>query len=292
MLNLSFVRTFLTLVETGNFGDTAKKLCLSQPTVTQHIKKLENSLGISLVNRNNIICTPTSQGTSLIPYARALLDSAERFEMAANGKHLCIGCSGNIANYYIASTIKRFIDSKPGLKNWEIITATNPEIAEQLACGKIDIAFMEWPAEHPDFEVRPWLHEPLVLIVPPQHPLYKRKKIKMDDLFTLEFIGGERGSGTGTILKDLLGEEADKLNITRNLHNTEAVKSAVREGLGCSIVLKKCVEDDAALGQLGILEIDNNTIEKTFYIAHLSGLPNDFIAVKFANFLIQNENIT
>ena len=287
MLNLSFVRTFITLVDTGNFGETARKLCLSQPTVTQHIKKLEHSLGVSLVNRNNTNCTPTSKGLSLVPYAEALLASAERFEAAAGSRNLYIGCSGNIANYFIASDIKKYIDSQPDLNSWEVITATNPEIATQLAAGNIDIAFMEWPDERPEFIVRPWKSEPLVVIVPPQHPFYRRKKISREEFISLEFIGGEKGSGTGTLLQEMLGPKVDDLKIKKDLHNTEAVKSAVRSGLGCSIVLKKCIEDEAALGQLGVLEIKNSRLEKTFYIAHLARLPESSPAVKFAEFLLQ-----
>ena len=288
MLNLSFVRTFIMLAETGHFGETAKKLNLSQPTVTQHIKKLESSLGLSLVNRNNINCTPTTHGMSLIPYAKALIESAERFENAANGNRLCIGCSGNISNYFVASAIKDYIDCHTDLTDWEIVTATNPEIAEQLAIGKIDVAIMEWPDKRPDFEIKPWRREPLVVIVPPQHPLKRRKTISMEELIELEFIGGEKGSGTGTILGEVLGPIADNLKIKKNLHNTEAVKSAVRSGLGCSIVLRKCIEDEAELGQLGVLEIKNNTLEKTLYIAHLTGLHPNFLAVRFADFLTKN----
>ncbi|MGH1351382.1 MAG: LysR family transcriptional regulator [Methyloligellaceae bacterium] len=288
--NLAFVRTFVTLAETGSFRDTASALNISQPTVSQHIKKLEDSLGVSLFTRSNTLCSTTLQGETLLPYAHSLLTSAERFSAAAKGDHISIGCSGNIANYYIASGLQKYIEHNPDSLTWNISVATNPEIADKLEEGLIDIAIMEWPDERPSFKVRLWREEKLVVIVPPNHPLRKKKEISIEELTGLSLIGGEKGSGTGTLLRNTLGKASDQLKIAHNLHSTEAVKNAVQAGLGCSIVLKKTVEDEAALSLLGVLNLKEVELLKSFYVAYKKELPERSLPVILADFLCANTN--
>jgi LysR family transcriptional regulator, low CO2-responsive transcriptional regulator len=286
MLNLSFVRTFVTLVETGSFSNTARRLELAQPTVSQHLKKLEALLGVMLIERSNTSCTPTAKGLALLPYAHSLLSSAARFESAVNGDHICIGCSGNIAAYYISNDLKQFVDRQNSAVSWEIRTATNPEIADKLTFGEIDLAAMEWPDQRKGIDVLPWRVEPLVVIVPPDHPLSRARSISVDEMLQLDIIGGERGSGTGTVLQKALGQKARDLRLSHTLHSTEAVKSAVSAGLGCSIVLRGAVKDDVAAGNLKMLPVKGTKLEKTFYIALPTGIAKDALPARLAAFLV------
>lgn len=283
--NLSFVRTFVTLAETGSFRDTADTLNISQPTVSQHIKKLEDSLGVSLIKRSNVTCSVTLQGQTLLPYAHSLLSSADKFEAAAAGNCISIGCSGNIANYYIASELKQYIEASSEKLDWDISVTTNPEVADKLEAGHIDLAVMEWPDLRPSFHVQLWRREKLVVIVPPDHPLKAKNYISVDELTDLDLIGGEKGSGTGTLLKEALGEKSGQLRITHSLHSTEAVKDAVQAGLGSSIVLKRAVEDEESLNLLGVLNLKEVDLTKTFYVAYKRELPKKSLPVRLADFL-------
>lgn len=286
MLNLSFVKTFVTLVETGSYVETARQLGIAQPTVSQQIRKLELTLGAALIHRSHASCSPTPHGRTVLPYARSLLKSAERFTAAAGGNHISIGCSGNIATYFIASEIKGFVTKEKGPFSWDIQTATNPDLGDLLENGEVDLAAMEWADERPGFSVIPWRREPLVVVVAPDHPFAKRKKISVDQLFDMKFIGGERGSGTGTLLTQAFGKRARDLRITHALHSTEAVKNAVRAGLGSSIMLKGAVTDEVAAGQLVVLKIDGVDLVKTFHLALPSELPSDTLPLRLAEFLV------
>lgn len=285
MVNLTFVRTFVTLIETGSFSDAARRLELAQPTVSQHLKKLETLLGVMLVERSNTYCRPTARGLALLPYANSLLSSAARFESAISGDHICIGCSGNIAAYYISADLKRFVDDQDKSVSWEITTATNPEIADKLAYGEIDFAAMEWPDKRAGINVRPWRVEPLVVIVPPDHHLARARTISVEEILELDIIGGERGSGTGTVLAQALGPKVRNLRLTHTLHSTEAVKSAVCAGLGCSIVLQGAVKGEVETGNLKMLSVKGTKLEKTFYVATPSGLSPQTLPARLAEFL-------
>lgn len=285
MLNLNFIKTFVTLAETGSFVDAGKRLGLAQSTVSLHLKKLETMLGVVLVDRSHAGCDLTIRGRTVLPHAKALLQSVESFSNAANGRKITIGCSGNIAAYYISEDLRRFLDTQETGLAWDFEVAPNPQVAEMLINGGVDIAAMEWPVDHPDIDVRCWRTEPLVVIVPNDHRLAKARTISADQLVELDMIGGEHGSGTGTLLKKTLGRRANRLKISRNLHSTEAVKCAVRAGLGCSIVLAGSVRADAAAGHLAVLSVKGAKFEKTFYVAIPKGLPETSLPLRLAAFL-------
>jgi DNA-binding transcriptional LysR family regulator len=125
----------------------------------------------------------------------------------------------------------------------------------------------------------------MVVIVPNDHPLAGAGTISTDELLRLNLIGGEPGSGTGTLLRRILGEHAAKLKVTHNLQSTEAVKSAVRAGLGCSIVLAGAVREEAAAGRFVVLTLNDAKLEKVLYIALQSGLPRASLPLRLAEFL-------
>lgn len=285
MLNLTFVRTFVTLAETLSFIEAARRLDLAQSTVSLQLKKLEATLGVSLVERSHAGCELTPRGRSVLPHAKALLKSADALSNAADGRKITIGCSGNIAAYYISEDLKRFIDAEDQGLAWSAEVAPNPQVLDLLVSGAVDIAAMEWRSDDPSLNVVRWRTEPLVVIVPSDHPFARARSISAKELTSLALIGGEPGSGTGTLLKQSLGSHARKLNITQTLHSTEAVKSAVRAGLGCSIVLAGAVRAEADAGHLAALPVKGVKLEKTFYLATQKGLPETALAARLATFL-------
>lgn len=284
-MRLSFVRSYVTLVETGSFTDTAQSLGLSQPTVSEHVRKLERFLGVQLIERRGAGSRPTSHGQSVLPYAKALLTTADRMAAIASAAALRIGCSNNIASYFLAEDLNRFQKAEPMEISWEVQVATNPEVADRLETGQIDLAAMEWPDSRPGFEVLPWRTEKLVVILPPDHPLAGHEALSSDQVLSLDMIGGEPGSGTGTTLRQAFGPEADRMRITRHFHSTEAVKDAVRAGLGASIVLEKAVRSDIEAGRLAARPVAGAVLEKHFHLALPAGMPDWSPAVRLARAL-------
>ena len=285
MLNLSQLRSFVSLAETGSFQDAAARLQIAQPTISQHIKKLENDLGVALIERSNTRSRSTRHGERLLPFARSLLRTAERAAAVAQGSALVVGCSGNIAGYYISQAIKRFLEADGWTGGWEVRAAPNPQIADMLRCREVDLAAMEWAMDEPGIAVEPWRRAAMIVILPPDHPFAGREAITLDEFLTLRLIGGESGSGTGTLLRNLLGSRADEIAIAANVGSTEAVKSAVKAGLGASVVLEASVSDDVQSGRLARTVVDAAPLFKTFYIARPASLPEDDVTSRFARSL-------
>ncbi len=285
MLNLSLLRSFVSLAETGSFQDAAARLQIAQPTISQHIKKLEQDLGVMLIERSHAGSRSTRHGERLLPYARSLLRTAERAAAVAQESALVIGCSGNIAGYFISRAIKRFLEADGWTGGWEVKTAPNPQIAEMLKSREIDLAAMEWPMDAPGIAVETWRDARMTVILPPDHPWAGRTAIAVDEFLSLRLIGGESGSGTGTVLRGLLGDRSADVTIAANVGSTEAVKSAVKSGLGASIVLEQAVADDVADGRLASVALEAVPLAKTFYIARPANLPDDDVTARFARSL-------
>lgn len=288
MLNLSFLRSFVSLAETGSFQDAAARLQIAQPTISLHLKKLEQDLGVRLIERSHAGSRSTRHGQRLLPYARSLLRTAERAVAVAQGSALVIGCSGNIAGYYISRAIKRFLEADGWAGGWEVRAAPNPQIAEMLLSREIDLAAMEWPMDDPSIEVQPWCHARMVVILPPDHPLAGRRPITIEELLGLRIIGGESGSGTGTLLRGLLGDRVGEIAIAANVGSTEGVKSAVKAGLGASVVLEEAVAGELRAGSLAGVAIEGAELTKTFYIARPANLPDDDVTARFARSLVRD----
>ena len=286
MLNLSLLRSFVSLAETGSFQDAAARLQIAQPTISQHIKKLENDLGVTLIERNHSGSRSTRQGERLLPYARSLLRTAERATAVAQGSALMIGCSGNIAGYFISQAIRRFLESDGWPGGWEVRSAPNPQTAEMLLSREVDLAVMEWPMDNASIAVTAWRQEEMVVILPSDHPFAGRAAISVDAFLALRLIGGESGSGTGSVLRDSLGDRAGEVVMTANVGSTEAVKSAVKAGLGASVVLREAVADDLRAGRLAGVLIEGVPLIKTFYIACPADLPEEDVTARFARSLV------
>ena len=270
MFDLRQIETFLEVIASGSFHAAARKLGLAQPTVSQHIRKLEEYMRVTLVERSPVGCRPTEAARVFLPYAESLIQLNGRALHALTRTRIAVGASGNIGTYILPDLIRRFESSPSGVPI-ELTIAPNPAIVALLERAEIDVALLEWWDGRPGFNAAPWRKEPLVAIVGRDHPWAGRKAISAQDLRGAPVLGGEPGSGTGRLLREALDVTAPT---ARQLANTETVKRAVRAGLGVSIVLAAAVADEVAAGHLVALDIvAPRPLTKSFWAAHRPHLP-------------------
>jgi DNA-binding transcriptional LysR family regulator len=272
VLNLHHVETWLAVLATGSFNEAGRRLGLAQSTVSQHVQKLELALRAPLVERHPTACRVTPQGRALLPHAEALLRMSRRAEEAVNGGRLAIGASGNVGTYLLPDLLRGYEATDALAPQVEI--GTNPSIIGRLEAGEIDIALVEWWEPRPSFVAHAWRREPLVVIVGPDHAWAKRDHVALRDLEGSALLGGELGSGTGRLLREALGPTGTSLGAGRQLGSTEAVKRAVRAGLGISIVMACAVVDEVRAGLLEALPIADIDLTKSLYAAHRHPLPS------------------
>ncbi|ACS43986.1 LysR family transcriptional regulator [Methylorubrum extorquens] len=283
MLNLQYVETLLAVLATGSFHAAGRRLGLSQPTVSQHVRKLETALRVTLVERDPAGCRPTPQGRALLPHAEALIRAGRRAEEAVAGNRLAIGASGNIGTFLMPEILRRYGDTGAAPADAEI--STNTHLLARLEAGEIDVALLEWWEGRSGLVARVWHREPLVVIVDPSHRWARQARVTPQDLTNASLLAGEPGSGTGRVLREALGAVGASFRVDRQLGSTEAVKRAVRAGLGISIVMACSVRDEVGNGVLVALPVEGAELAKSLYAAHRDPLPDTARASGFLHVL-------
>jgi DNA-binding transcriptional LysR family regulator len=256
MLNLHHVQAFVAVAAQGGFGAAARQLEVSQATVSQQVRKLEEAVGRRLIERRRERCTPTAAGRDFLPYAHSLLKTAGAALSKVAPTCATIGASSNIGTYLLHPLLGKAETPV------EVTIGSNPLIAEELIHGRVDLALMEWWDDRPGFAARCFRKEPMVLIVPPAHPWRRFRRISRDRLVEIELLGGEPGTGTGRLLAEYLGDLAPKLRVRMRLGSTEAVKQWVKAGLGSSLVLAATVARERADGTLHVIDIKDDPPRK------------------------------
>lgn len=287
MLDIVQVRTFLTIADVSSISEAASKLRLSQPAVSQHLSKLEQSLGTRLFRRDRGGCHLTLEGTQLLPYARELVNAEAKCRDALAGDALTVAASSNIGTYHLPALMQSYYRKRNGRRLvFNVSIGTNMEVYKRLESGSADIGLTEWWDNRDGFTAVEWRRDPMVAIVHPRHKWSGKRGININEACAVPLIGGEAGTGTVTMLKQALGQKTAQLRVSMTLGSTEAVKQAVIAGLGVSLVMRSAVEREVNTGALVAIQIIGAQLEKRFFAI----CPKDRCTTassQFASFLVE-----
>lgn len=288
MLDTHQLKVFLAAAETLNFSQAAKRLHMSQPSVTQHIRNLETHFGMPLFIRAGRKLALTEAGVTLLPMARDLVLAAVRAdEMMDTLKeeihgHLWIACTTTPGKYILPSLMADFLKKHPKVEA-SISVSNRNDAMRYLNEGKAQIMVSSVFNYHPDIEFHKFISEPLVLIVPNNHPWTKRSRIKLDELRKANMILREPSAGSYMVLRDGLAEKGFDIGDLRKvltLGNSEAIAFAVQEGVGVGfvsmLVAQRIVKD-----QVTMVEIEDFQLSQNIYIGQHRRLPSTPAQVAF-----------
>jgi len=266
------LKVFCTVAETKSFSKTSEIIHLTQPAVSLQIQALEEKYETKLFDRSSSTVALTLAGETLYKYAKeilALYASAEK----AIGKQtgilkgsLTIGAGSNIGNYILPAVITEFRNSHPKMKLYLHVNNTK-RIVELLNSGNIDIGLVEGDVSRQKITVKKLLSDELVLIVPPAHQWAKRQDVSISELVKESFILREAGSGTRQIIEKFLGRHGITLydmKVSTVLGSTEAIKDAVENGLGVSIISRWAARKESKYGTLCLLGIKEEKMVRDF----------------------------
>jgi len=271
MLNVHQLNVFVTAAETLNFTKTARRLHLTQSSVSQHIKALEGQLDVSLFLRKGRKLEITDEGEVLLPMAREVIEgsirAAERMKLMKQEVHghLIVGCNTAPGKYVLPLLLARFNEEYP-LVRFTCQVLPQDQALAKLADGDIHFVFTNiGEMRHGTAEFQLYLHEPLVLIAPDGHSWLEREEIEPEDLYGGRFIMRESASGTYVNVKRALGEvgiDADKLDVYMEMGTSEALALAVQQGLGVGfiskMILHKICQDSVRTVKVRGLDIIQN----------------------------------
>jgi len=192
-MELHQLRYFVRVAQTGNFSRAAEACCVSQPSLSQQIQKLERELGQRLLDRLGRRAVPTDAGRLLLERASTILSAVDDAEHRVKdfdqlkGGHLRVGAIPTIAPYLLPQALQGFLRRYPGVDVTVHEDLTQHLVSAALA-GELDVAVVALPIPDPRLTLEPLLTEPLLVALPRGHRLARRRKLTMDEVRGERFI--------------------------------------------------------------------------------------------------------
>ncbi len=278
-MNIRHLKTFYTIAKAESFTGAARALYLTQPAVTAQIKSLESYLGVTLFKRDRVSkkTTLTYEGETLLTYAErifALLDEMktefEEMKTLHKGGKVVIATTAVIGIYLLPSIFRQFRSQYPGIVIDNRI-GNSQWVLEMVLESKVEVGIMRKIKEFPSHLMATFLHsEKLLCIAAPHHPLAQQKTVSIHDLQGMLFINREAGTRTRKQIEQwLLDQRLTTLN-SIDVGHIEAVKKAIEEGLGISIVQEIAVRRELQANLIKSLDIQGFDLQADYYLVHFN----------------------
>jgi DNA-binding transcriptional LysR family regulator len=269
------MEALIHLIEERSFSRAARKMFLSQPSLTKHIQNMEELLGIPLVNRESRSISLTPEGKILFDYARRFVKLREEAGEKILGARemesgeITISASTIPATYILPWVLSGFRSLYPDIR-LHVRTLDSEETIEAILNNRGDIGFIGKKPAGGRLEAEPLWKDRLVLAVPKDHRWQTAGRVKIQELLREPFIIRERGSGTREILERYFKEKKNislsQFRIVAELGSSEAVKEAVVAGLGVSFLSVYAVGRELKTGDLTEIPLPGCRIERYFYL--------------------------
>lgn len=239
-MRLHHLRALVAISDSGSFTQAAKRLRISQSSLSHAISDFEQELDVSLLERGHQGARPSEAGLRILTYARQALDSMESIRAEAQNSagvlsgRVKIGSIPSAAIAFLPKVIGHFTREHP---NVEVILLEEPsqrmaQLLDWLRGAVIDIAIMELPVR--GVQVLPFLQDELCAVVPSSSPASNALQLSIKELSKQGFIMSRYNSER--LIRAAYATHKASRNIRFEVHDLGTLISLVREGLGISIV--------------------------------------------------------
>ena len=272
-MNLHQLRVFYFAVKYGSFSAAAEALYITQPAVTKQIQQLQAAHGVKLLNRFGKKMVLTDAGEALYSFADKIFqietqaeENLRDFQQRKSGR-LRIHASESFGAYYLPSVINLFRKKYPKIHIAANIF-TNQQIIENTIRLENDLGFISSSLEHKKLVIHEVLEDRLILIAPPSHPLARKKSLDPWKLEGQPIIMHEKGSASRNIVDEFIRKNNLFVSVTLELSNNEAIKRAVEQGLGLSIISEHVVREEIERKKLKPILLTDPTLKRKFYLIY------------------------
>ncbi len=285
-MDLRQLRYLVALAEERNFTRAAASLHIAQPAMSQQIRRLEDELGLAVVERTTRRVKLTDAGELLVVRARRILvelEAAETELQAIRGMyigHLTIGAMHTMGPVDLSLALALFRERHPDVQ-FTVREQSSEETAEMLRVDELDLAFLSVTEriESHGLGLHQLLSEELVVLLPPSHRLSRRRQIRMVELADETFISFR----TGARLRELLmsaGQEAGfEPRVTVESNESRRVRRLVSRGLGVAILPRSDAEGPGA--EVEVVTLVEPRLERDITLAWREGRRHTPAAAEF-----------
>jgi len=267
-ITLRQLEVFSEVLKSGSTTQASVVLSLSQSAVSAALADIEGQLGVKLFDRVGKRLVINEHGCLLYPKALALLEQASEIErlFSHDSGSLKIGASSTIGNYMLPAMIAGYRLDFPETP-LELNVGNTDDVINAVADFRVDLGLIEGPCRMPELITQSWLDDELVVFGAPDNPL-AGKNVTLEMLAAAPWILRERGSGTREVLDHLLLSQLPDFNLVMELGNSEAIKHAVRHGIGISCLSRRVISEQLSSGSLVEIRLPLPPLVRKLYLIH------------------------
>jgi len=293
-IDFRHLETFSRVAELKSFSKAANDLFLTQPTVSGHILSLEQSLSLRLFDRTGKGIRLTKAGEVFLKYAskilsfrKDLLNALSEFSQGIRGE-LSLGASTIPGEYLLPKLMGNFKKDHPHF----IISlkiANTKEIVQYVLQDNIELGIIGAKLNHSSLHYEKFEEDEIIVVAPSDHPLIRKRRVTLEELFNEPWIIREEGSGTQIAVEKALrkkGKSLKQFNVAMEMGSTSSVKEGVKAKLGLAFTSGRAVEEELNQGLFSRIDVEGiEPISRQIYIVSHRGRTLSPIGMEFHRFL-------
>lgn len=274
-MELRQLQSLMAVVEYKSFSKAAEKLFISQPTISTHIRMLEEELNSRLIIRTTKSIEVTMHGRELYECAHqifSLKDNLVQRWAEENKKIIRVGASTIPADYILPEVLPVFRKHEPDIKFY-IYQNDSQNIISGLLNGNFSLGMVGMKQQEKMISFVPFYQDEMVMITPKKERFFNINKDSFslkDIIFNEPIILREQGSGSKKSIEtyfEKMNINEEELQIIARLNDQESIKKLVASGLGISFISEKAVEDSAK-EKLLVFKLPNYSTKRNLYFAY------------------------
>jgi len=289
------LKSFVTVVEYKSFSRAAEKLHSAQPTISTHVRTLEEELNTRLILRTTKTIEITPQGMDAYKYAVKILALRDCIQESCSGNArsiIRVGASTIPATYVLPQVLPQY--SQEALDTYFTIHQTNSrEVAEGVVDGRFDLGLIGVPMEQEGLTCVPFCENRMVLITPVnEHFLNLRVKneVAIEELLKGPIVLREQGSKkSANLYLEAMGIREEDLNVVARVNDQEAVKNMVAGGMGVSLISEIAARNFVQERRILKFELPDFQTGQHLYLVYRNRYGTDSSVKKFIEYLSHYE---
>ncbi|WP_317368176.1 LysR family transcriptional regulator [uncultured Tyzzerella sp.] len=258
-MTIRHLKIFISVVDYKTMSNAAKKLFISQPSVSQAIREIEEYYNIMLFERLSQKLYLTKDGENLLKYSRYIVSTFDSMEKEFKNKHsniyIKIGGSLTFGTYILPNIMEKF-EAKYTNVDSKIIVDNTKQIEEKIINNELDIGIVEGETQNTDIVKLPILKDRLVIVCSINHELAKKENVTLKDLYGKAMIAREDGSKERSQFQRFLNQNNIKVDCKWNCTSVETIKNALKKGQGFAVLSIMAVKDEIERNELKAIEVE------------------------------------
>jgi DNA-binding transcriptional LysR family regulator len=266
---LRHLEVFLAVAKEQSISKAAEQLSMSQSATSAALQEFEHRYDMQLFDRSAKRLRLNSKGATIRSKAERLMAHAREFDSELKQHeelgHLKVGASLTIANYLAAGYLASYMQQHP-MAEVEITAASSPQIIDKVLNFEVDVGLIEAEMHHNDLSQTLWREDNMVAFCRPDHPFAKKNSLNDRDILACHWIVREPGTAHRKTFDEAMHGLLVDLDIRLQLPQNEAIKNAVKAGLGVGCLSELAIADEIEQGTLLALPLKRRPMNRHFYI--------------------------